>query len=293
MLRVCIFDFDGTLTDIETDEAAFVSRYQHVLCEALGWDLPRLHRHWDRALQTLQAEPEKYGWLSEGQIMAPANTDPYIRVSCLAALILAGVMEKAAPAEAAEIKIHAYDYATFSTQVFRKTYALSPVHFRKETKHVLNTLLARSDLFVAVVTNSSPEAVGRSLDTLHLQNRDRLHIFGDAQKFVYTQARAFDAPFSQIPSTLHWPGLLRPVQLLRGHYYDVLSHIRAVSGCSLEEMLVCGDHSELDLALPHTLGCSVYLVTRTQTPSYEIHFIEQSERGYVSPSLVDMLKIFS
>jgi hypothetical protein len=65
----------------------------------------------------------------------------------------------------------------------------------------------------------------------------------------------------------------------RGRYFDALVAVARELSVRPEEMLVCGDIFELDLALPFAMGAQVHLLLRATTPDYERRFVEASPRG--------------
>jgi hypothetical protein len=54
---------------------------------------------------------------------------------------------------------------------------------------------------------------------------------------------------------------------------------------------VCGDHFELDLAMPHVLGASVCYVQRPSSPLYEIQAVKaMGRKGRVVTDLTQVVQ---
>jgi hypothetical protein len=154
---------------------------------------------------------------------------------------------------------------------------------------VVEELLARG-LPVYVVTNANAEVARAKLGTLNLHGGDKLHVVGDARKFLVCPPSSSDAAFDALPAVQPVEGLRRGVQLKRGAYLDALCRAWSDTGVSRENTLVCGDIQELDLALPAALGCQVHLLQRPTTHAYERRAMQDlGARGGFSSTLTALL----
>ena len=272
--KLVVLDFDGTFTDAEAEAAPFVEAFKADVFDLLGRDASTA---WAREEAALQANPSGYGWSNDGVIAAPANADPYLRVTVIAQNLcdLFGILRS----EAARTEV--------LEALYRKCYGLTESVPRADAKDVLDTLLDhRAPIYV--VTNSRTDTVQAKIDGLTLRGGDRLTVIGNARKFVMDSGPR-DEVFDSLDD-LAVPGLTtRKVAVKRGHYYDVLKRCWQETGTTAAETLVCGDIFELDLALPLTLGAHIHLIRHDETPSYEVAFVDQHERGGSSRELSGIL----
>jgi FMN phosphatase YigB (HAD superfamily) len=274
MTRLLILDFDGTFTDAHAEAEPFLASFKADLYDLVGRDASS---EWEKSAAELRRNPAEYGWRIGGRISAPAIADPYLSASAIAQCVMD---------EFGVLKNDETRSAILQT-LYRKNYALTASVPRHDARTVLEDVLAR-DMTVMVITNSHTETVQKKVDGLALAGAERLRVIGDARKFVLDDDPR-DPRFDALEE-LDLPGLdARNVITKRGHYYDLLSEIWAETNTAPESTLVCGDIFELDLALPLSLGCRVHLVHRSETPSYEISFVEAHELGSASAELSGVL----
>ncbi len=273
--RLLILDFDGTFTDAHEEARPFVAAFRTDFFDLLGRPDDGA---WDEEEAEVLAHPTRYGWQNGGVITAPAGADPYLTASCIAQNLCDrfGILR---------------DHATRSEvlqALYRKNYVLTGTAPRPDARAVLEAVLARPELEVAVVTNSRTDAVTGKLEALAAAGGARLRIIGDAKKFVRDDSPR--DPIFDALEDLTLPGLeTRKVMIKRGHYYDVLTTLFAETGATPATTLVCGDIFELDLALPLALGSRVHLVYHDRTPPYEVAFLQSHALGGVSTELAGVL----
>lgn len=270
-----ILDFDGTFTDVESEAGPFLEAYRDELAQRFGNGLAA---DWDRTSAMIQQNPDEYGWEYEGEIVAPSHADPYILALSTAQRLLddAGLMLEAA------------ERSAFLEALFKSNYPKARSVFRPDAREVVEELLTTGKP-VHVVTNSHTDAVQRKLDELDPKGRERLMVHGAAKKYVITEPSQPDARFEALPPSQELEGLHRPVLLRRGKYFDVLKSVWGQHGLGPEQVIVCGDIYELDLALPAALGMAVQLVCRAGTPQYERRAVAQLPGGGVSEHLRSVL----
>ncbi len=274
-----VLDFDGTFTDAEAEAGPFIRAYRREAqrwLSARGMEAPE--RAWDAMQAHVEASPETYGWSWEGRVVAPGGVDPYLRASVIMTALL----------DAEGLLREPEERRSLLQRLYAECYLASETVFRSDARAVVEALLA-SPLHVAVVTNSSPHAVSRKLDTLAPRGREQLKVFGDAEKYVVTPAEPSDARFDALPETVAAPGLDRPVYLRRGRYYETLRALWEAVGTGPERTLVAGDIYELDLALPAALGAGVQLVGKARTMRYERAMVRALPRGREGERLSDLL----
>jgi FMN phosphatase YigB (HAD superfamily) len=270
-----VFDFDGTLTELETDAQAFLERYRDEVASVLKMPFSDIAPLWDNAVATVQSDASRYGWKWENRIVAPGQSDPYILAFCAADLVYdrLGALEQ--PLERMWV----------SQNLFHTCYNAFQPRFKPEASSVLDALIAKG-IPVAVVSNSDTASVAKKLEALALKNRASLRLVGDARKFV------LDNTWTRVPESLALLGLQRPVYLRRVMYHDALNGLRETLGAAWEDLHVCGDHFELDLALPHVLGAHTHYVKRLKSPVYEVEAMASFfKKSSVCASLEALLDI--
>ena len=274
--RLVILDFDGTFTDVEAEAGPFYTAYAADVERLLG---SGYEAEWEEALHTIAGDPGIHGWLHDGRIVAPGDSDPYLR----ATVIMNMIFDRRGIFEDLEERTEVLQRLYFDN------YPKADTVFRPEAKEVVEALLA-SDVPVWVVTNSATRDVQEKLDRLAPQGREHLQVIGNARKFIVTEAESSDARFDSVPETFAVDGLDRPIYPRRGHYYDVLSRLWCETGATPEQTLVAGDIFELDLAMPAQLGAEVQLVTKARTPEFERRAVAACPRGSVTDDLRRVLE---
>jgi phosphoglycolate phosphatase-like HAD superfamily hydrolase len=269
-----LLDFDGTFTLAEEEGAPFVIVYKQAFERLLD---RTIGAEWDEAEALVRAHPAEHGWLFDDKVVAPGNADPYIRCTTVARMVMDRIGAFPDPKQRDEIV----------NSLYRQGYPHSAIVFRDGAKDVLRDLLSR-DLAVYVVTNSHTEAVVKKIDKL-LGDEKKPVVRGNSKKAVIAEPNPSDAAFERVPEAQQLPGLVRPIYVRRGQYYQVLRQIWQESGTTPERTLMVGDIYELDLALPHHLGVSIHLVTGDPTPQYEIDFVRSTPTGGVSATLEPVL----
>ena len=79
-----ILDFDGTFTEVEKEAGPFLEAYRAEVREMVGPDTASL---WRELELTVQADPGRFGWTFDGRMVAPANSDPYLRATVVTNLL--------------------------------------------------------------------------------------------------------------------------------------------------------------------------------------------------------------
>ena len=284
MGKLVIFDFDGTLTDAEREGAPFRGGYLEDVATLTGWPLPQVEEAARRVEEEIAARPEAYGWLFQGEIVAPATVDPYLRMMPVARRLLDEAGALLNPSDRERVLdglLYKYNY--------QKT-----VHaFRDGAAECLQELLRaqeEGDLSLCVVTNSHTDAVQDKIRRLEETRAaaggagpslaplvERVH--GRAKKYM------LDDALTDVPRALTLPGLDRPVLLRRRFYLEALNALRAEAGAAWEDVWVFGDIFELDLSLPLAMGARVGLMANSFTPRWERDFLSAHPRGHVLGAL--------
>ena len=270
-----ILDFDGTFTDVEAEAGPFYEAYSKDVEAILG---AGFEAEWEQAQATIAENPGLHGWLHDGRIVAPGDADPYLRATVIMNMIFDG----------RGLYTDLEERTAILQKLYFTNYPKADTVFRPEAKDVVEALLA-TDVPVWVVTNSATHDVQRKIDTLAPVGRERLHVLGNARKFIVTEPAMADPRFDAVPETVEVDDLARPIYPRRGHYFDVLQGIWKETGTDPGETLVAGDIFELDLMLPASLGAEVMLVTKSRTPTFEKTACAALERGSVTDNLRDVL----
>jgi FMN phosphatase YigB (HAD superfamily) len=271
--RLVVFDFDGTLTDIAAEGAAFEAAYAERLLALIG---TRHAADWARACADVREAAPELAWDMGTGPAAPADADPYIVATMALRRLPPALLPE--PAEKLGGALYAEAYG-----------AVAPA-FRPDAAEVLAAAQARVE-HVRVVTNASTAKAARKL--AHLGLPRPLAVVGDAQKFVLAAPTASGFGIEDVPDAWPVPGLARPVRPRRGRYFDALAGVWGETGTTPAETLVVGDIWELDLALPSLLGASVHLLERERTHAYERAGIAAAgARGRSGRALADVLARF-
>lgn len=260
-IQCVVLDFDGTFTDVEAEAGPFSGAFQQDVQDLVGRDITK---DWERLTRLVADKPAEFGWEYGGQIVAPANADPYVRATCVSQLLFSemGILKDA---ETRSVVLQA---------IYQKSYKLTRTAFRPDAAHVLRSILG-AGLPVFVVTNAHTGTVQKKLKDLGFDEGPKLAVLGEARKFVITPAAEKDARFEALPEAHRLASLPeRPVHPRRGKYFDALKDVWARSGAAPESTLVCGDIFELDLLMPSLLGMHVHMVARPDAPPHEKTAVE-------------------
>ena len=275
MAGLIILDFDGTMTDAEAEGAPFRGGYLEDVAALCGLDFPAV----DALAQGFEAEvaatPEKYGWIYEGQIVAPASVDPYLRIMPVARKIMdhtGSFLNETDRTRLLDAILYKYNYT--------KTKDVP----REGAAEVLRGL---ADEAVYIVTNSHTDAVQQKVRAMGGLEWLVDRVYGRAKKYV------IDDTFDAVPQSLELPGLDRPVLLRRRLYFEVIDQRRQQAGVEWSEVLVVGDIFELDLALPLACGAHVALMANDFTPIWETEWLTAHPRGSVISSVDQIPKLLA
>jgi FMN phosphatase YigB (HAD superfamily) len=253
-----VLDFDGTLTDADAHAPLYHEASKRELARRLNWNSSTLEREWSRALTIVNNYPFHTAWVVDGHGVCPATADPYLIANSVNRMILSEQFPNLAN----------LDIASGVLEIHHAAYESIAPPFKPDARGLLETL-CRQNYHVAVVTNSSTQTAKRLLESLNLQDYNKIIVRGNANKFSVHQTDLNDKWFSSLPETINLPELPRPIYPRRGKYFDVLREIWDITGTTPESTLVAGDVFELDLAMPAALGAHVHLVTRKSTMPHE------------------------
>jgi len=271
--KIVILDFDGTLTLADEEAKPFLINFKKDIANLLN--KTNIDKEWGKAEREILQNPNKYGWKYKGKIVAPPNADDYILATVIAKFLL----------DEAGVLMDTNERDDILKQIYQRNYSKSGIAFKKGAKEVLEELIFKIPVFI--VTNSRPDTVINKIEKLNPQGKEKIKIFGEAQKYF------IDSSFDAVPETMMINGLKRVIFLRRKKYFDVLNQIWKTTLIKPEQTLVIGDIFELDLALPAILGCNVFLVANSNTPSCEKEAVSHLFKGYVSEDIKDILKVIN
>jgi hypothetical protein len=269
MTTVLVLDFDGTMTDAESEGRPFRDGYLDDLCALVGRAPgdPEVLALAAEVEAELERAPAAYPFLWMGRAVAPAVVDPYLRMVPIAHRILDRWGALADAVDRGRLLgnvLYKYNYAkTLGRPVFRA--------------HAGETLRTLSGSPTWIVTNSDTHAVAGKIALL---DRDVPGVAWLTSR-VRGYARKFDVDdaWTGVAESMAVPDLTRPVLLRRREYFTILKQIVDEAGATFADLVVVGDIFELDLALPLALGARVGLVTSPRTPGYERAFVAGHPRG--------------
>lgn len=283
---VVVLDFDGTITDVEAEGASYTEGFLRDLVALIG--VPKgsttaavtleVRRHAYTALADIFANPTSHAMEIDGQSVAPAVVDPYLRMTPISKYVLAQMKLQLDPGLRDRL---------CSGVLFKYNYDRTVARplFRDGAAELIRTLGRRDDLEVWVVTNSGTQAVREKILKL-----DREHgggcawlaerVRGNARKFVN------DPSWAEGPEDLTLPGLPRPVLRRRRNYAGILS---ALCSGDYKRLTLIGDIFELDLAMAQALGSKVVLFQGLYTPDYELTFLRSQPQSHVIQDLSEVI----
>jgi hypothetical protein len=277
-VTVLVLDFDGTMTDAEQEGRPFREGYLEDLCALVG------KKPGDSEIMTLAEEaeaelaraPGAHPYLWMGRAVAPATVDPYLRIMPIAQRVLDKYGALPDPTDRGRLLagvLFKYNY--------QKTLG-RPV-FRTNAGKILRELGGSPTW---IVTNSDTHAVASKIAALDRETPGvawlTSRVRGYARKFEVDDA------WTHAAAELAVPGLDRPVLLRRHAYYESLRSVLEEANATFEDLVVCGDIFELDLALPLSLGARIALVASEHTPGYERAFVASHPRGRVIEDLTEI-----
>ena len=274
MSRLIVFDFDGTLTDAEAEGAPFRGGYLDDIATLCGVELADVEAHAVGFERQVSADPQSFGWMYGGHIVAPATVDPYLRMMPVARMIFDHYGRFPQSGDRDRL---------LDGILYKYNYPKTRTAFRSGARELLLRVPREATY---VVTNSHTVPVQEKIRQLSAagDDADALQwlvpkVFGRAKKYI------LDPTLDGVPERLTVPGLKRPILPRRRHYFDVLDALRAQAGAAWSDVRVVGDIFELDLVLPLALGASVALVVNDHTPQYEMDYLDAHARGAVLRSL--------
>lgn len=265
---VYVFDFDGTCTmPVTGADEAFLTAHYTGLATLLERDPNWMREQYAAARAKIAADPSTYGWVINGQIVAPALVDAFVAAQVCAQLVLSGL---------------GHDIETWEQRLnalYQEHYLVLETTFREEMLEVFQTLRERGIPFY-IVSNSDPAKV-----------QQRLTVLGDAAEWINPLVRGFAKKFVVTPESNYgrtrmlFKGLRRPISLQKQHYYDVLDAILEAHDTTWDKLTVIGDIAELDLAMPVSQGARGVLMMGPNTPDYEIEWALGHKRTKVIRNL--------
>lgn len=271
-----ILDFDGTITDVDQEAIPFVENYKENMANDLGISRENLEQRWLKAQKVIESNPSRYGWLSNGKIVAPAYADPLIMSRTIAGLLLDEANRysnnnRLANSSSREIVLDEY---------FKKSYPYMGIVFKKDADNFLTTLSDSID--TCIVTNSKTDGVRKKISHLPTGHFD-IPIYGDAKKYL------LDDTWNDAPESVSLEGFGRPLFLRRQKYYETLEMVKLERQVGPYNVFVVGDVYELDLLLPAYMRMNIILTPRKSTPQFEIDAVKSSQFGKVAYSLNEVL----
>lgn len=283
-VRLVVFDFDGTLTDIADEGAQFETAYQTAVSGLFGADRLPIYL---RCLEAVRAAAPELGWDMGSGTTAPGDADPYITASLAFARFCDTVeLPLLAGSEPKAVALR----AQVSGALYQSAYGSLRPAFRPDAEAVLNVALRRAP-HVRIITNSATAKVAHKLR--HLKLDRPLGVAGDARKFEVSEPVCSGYGIGGVASVWQLASLTRTLLPRRGRYFDVLAEVWRDTGTTPQETLVVGDIVELDLVLPGLLGARVHYVERDRTHAYEdevLHALrDRASRGAALSAVVDRL----
>lgn len=275
MKKLLILDFDGTLTNAEEEGKNYKLGYLEDVALLADLTVEETMALADQFEAEILKHADQFGWQFNGKIVAPASVDPYLRIMPISRMIFDHVGAYNDTKERNRILdriLYKYNYQK-TTTAFREGAA----QFFAEASKI-------EGLETCIVTNSHTKPVQEKVRALAKESG---HDFDWLVERVYGSARKYllDDSFDTLKEAMQISGLNRPIYLRRKLYYDRIENLQAKFDSSWEDTIVLGDIFELDLCVPISCGATVGLMTNDFTPTYEISFLDQHDRGGVHSNL--------
>ncbi len=260
-----ICDFDGTLTDSEKSLGGFFPAYHNYFSKELGVDKEVYLLALGQIQEELSSDPQA-GWVRNGHIVAPINSDPFAFNTASHMALLRAVRTGAFPGlrtDSLPTNDSQADDLTNASHLI--AYKAKTIVFRPGACEFLEILcLAGYD--VTIVSNSGTSDIEKAL---HANSFPEVPVVGMAKKYDV------DPSFDQVPEGMRLEGLRRPVLLRRKLYDQVLSQICP----DPRKGLVVADNFELDLALPLYRGFRGVLLKTPAAQLREQKFMANHQNG--------------
>ncbi len=268
--KLLVLDFDGTMTDAEAEGAPYRQGYLEDIAILAGLESEQVFALADRFEAEVRQDISRFGWNFGGRIVAPASVDPYLRIMPVARMILDEAGAFTDPDQRARL---------LDGILYKYNYTKTRIVFREGARASLEALAGTATY---VVTNSHTVPVQNKIEHLG-SNADGTNTLRWLVERVYGRARKYviDDDFTAVPEAMGVEGLDRPVFLRRRLYHDVLLDLLSRHGLGWEDLVVCGDIFELDLALPLAMGATVALMANDYTPVHELNLLNEHPRGLV------------
>jgi hypothetical protein len=283
MLKV-IIDFDGTLTEEETQVGPLAERSLNTLAtEIIDVSRDLLFTDYETTRARLLACPHRYWWEVNGLVASYCDEGAFILNTTTLQTML-----RETPAYAQAIAA-AFANAEYDPVVdcvnylfHRHTAELAPA-FRPAAPGVLTSLLQHPTRVPIILTNSLGDKVRRHLMALNLPQE--IEVLGDTRQYDMAPewTHCFEHPDrGQIQV---WPlSERRMVDLRRPIYYRALEKA-ASDGSSLA---VVADTFSLPGALPLAMGIPFVLLRTPYTPAWCVEAVEVHPLGRVIDALSEL-----
>lgn len=260
--KIIIFDFDGTCTiQTERGKNAFLDAFQECFARLLDIQPGMVKKRFEEERSGIRGKPGRYGWETDGKIVAPPTADIFIEARVCAQQILKSLGKNP---DRWNVRLD---------HIYQTAYPACETVLRSELCELFKNLRA-AEIPFHVVSDTNPSRIrNRLLDLGEDETWISPLIYGHAQKFLLA-----DEP-GHLPAYTRLDGLKRPVYLRRKKYFDILNTVRTNYGVEWGDILVVGDIAELDLIMPVTLGASALLVTGIHTPAHEITWANKHPRA--------------
>ncbi|MSR85098.1 HAD family hydrolase [Candidatus Uhrbacteria bacterium] len=280
LVKLLVFDFDGTVTKNWEEALPFKVAYVHGLAVALD---KSVRDTWELIAKTeqtvLKGDPAQYGWIFQGTLVSPATGDPYVLMLTVSRLIWM------------EVKGNLDTFEEFHAKAWWECYPKADTVFQPGVEELFRALKGKP-FATEIVTNSGTGSVrdklnrlGREFDWLTA----RIH--GGAKKnefYHYPRIDETSGELDKLPLRIDLPGFGRRVEVRRRQYFSVLNIQRWMVGADWSEICVVGDNLELDGLIVLLLGGSFILMMNEHTPQHEIEYVRAHPRGHIVSSLVEI-----
>lgn len=271
-----VLDYDNSLTDAEIEGLPFVEGYLKDLQVLLGLPANEFTRSVVKAQEYVATHLETDGWCVDGDVVAPPDVDPYIRMKVIGRQLLETAIHGSRLREAIQQVLYGHNYR-LTTDSFRPGAVDLLLDLPKRPHNTFIVTNSSTDNVVGKINRGLLMGVPLNVDGAREVEEAmtwwRDHVVGNARKFDPSSVQFI--LYSSVQKKMRLRGFPRETVILRPHYLRVLESLLydEESPREWKKVVVVGDIFELDLALPLVLGCHIGFMANEHTPPWEVEFV--------------------
>lgn len=262
-------DFDGVFNMPEVGAEAFFQMYSGYIAGHIGLKPPVLKRVFREARQIIEAEPEKYGWVINGQLVCPWYADHYQESKAIADVGLDFIRTNHIPTlYHVPTKEEVPEFLNGAFQAVHPHIIAPP---RPEAREAIELLIQATDF--GIISNSETENVRKGLVKIFDGDEEKtkkIRVVGGAKK------QKIEPSYLGIKKSQKVDGMKRRPLLRRKQFIETLKQEQAEGYME--------DVADF-LYAPAALGLFPVLLKSSRTTQAEIDFF--AKNGVVARNLLE------